>query len=166
MSDASNKYDDNKYIDLIHAERPWPGDTKRKHPPMSRQNRAAQFAPFEALRGHKGDLGHENWKLTRTRRIELSEEDTEHLSDKLVQVSKGDVITVVYFVPDEGDVGCYNELEGMVAAIDPTFQTLQIENKSAIPGRATEHIDKCSIRFSDIIDVSGENIITFESFGI
>ncbi len=141
-----------KYTDLIHAERPWPGNTKLKHPPMSRQNRAAQFAPFEALRGHKGDLGHENWKLTRTRRIELSEEDTEHLSDKLVQVSKGDVITVVYFVPDDGDMGYYNELEGKVAAIDAAYQTLQI--------------DKRMIRFSDIIDVSGEGIITFEAFGI
>ncbi len=152
MSDTPDKYGD-----LIHAERPWPGDTKLKHPPMSRMNRAAQFAPFEALRGHKGDLGHENWKLTRTRRIELSEEDTEHLSDKLVQVSKGDVITVVYFVPDEGDhsksdMGYYNELAGKVAAIDAAYQTLQI--------------DKRTIRFSDIIDVSGENIISFESFGL
>lgn len=147
MSDTPNKY-----ANLICAERPWPGNTKLKHPPMSHMNRAAQFAPFEALRGHKGDLGHENWKLTRTRRIELSEEDMEHLSDKLVQISKGDEITVVFFAPDDGEIGYYETLTGKVMAIDVAFQALQI--------------DKRTIRFSDIIDVSGEGIVTFETYGI
>ncbi len=142
----------NKYADLVHAERPWPGNTKINHPPMSRLNRAAQFAPFEALRGHKGDLGYENWKLTRTQRIELSEEDEEHLSDKLLQVSKGDEITVICFVSDEGDMGCYENVSGKVAAIDATFQTIQI--------------NKQLIHFQDIIDVYGEGIIAFDPFGI
>lgn len=147
MSDSPDKY-----ADLIHAERPWPGDTKIKHPPMSRMNRAAQFAPFEALRGHGGDLSRENWKLTRTQRVELSEDDSERLSDKLVQVNKGDEITVVCFVPDEGEMGCYENVSGKVAAIDAAFQTIQI--------------NKRTIHFKDIADVYDEGIISFDPFGI
>ena len=37
------------YDDIIHLEHP----TSSKHPRMSRQDRAAQFAPFAALRGHE-----------------------------------------------------------------------------------------------------------------
>ena len=36
------------YDDIIHLEHPTP----RKHPRMPRQDRAAQFAPFAALRGY------------------------------------------------------------------------------------------------------------------
>ena len=37
------------YDDIIHLEHP----TSRKHPRMSRQDRAAQFAPFAALTGYE-----------------------------------------------------------------------------------------------------------------
>ena len=36
-----------KYEDIIGLSRP----VSKKHPPMSRENRAAQFAPFAALTG-------------------------------------------------------------------------------------------------------------------
>ena len=37
------------YDDIIHLEHP----TSRKHPRMARQDRAAQFAPFAALKGYE-----------------------------------------------------------------------------------------------------------------
>ncbi len=37
------------YDDIIHLEHP----TSRKHPHMSRLDRAAQFAPFAALKGYE-----------------------------------------------------------------------------------------------------------------
>ncbi len=37
------------YDDIIHLEHP----TARKHPRMSRLDRAAQFAPFAALKGYE-----------------------------------------------------------------------------------------------------------------
>lgn len=43
------------YDDIIHLEHP----TSRKHPPMSRLDRAAQFAPFAALKGYE-DVIEEN----------------------------------------------------------------------------------------------------------
>ncbi len=36
-----------KYDDIINMERP----VSKRHPPMPRANRAAQFAPFAALTG-------------------------------------------------------------------------------------------------------------------
>ncbi|MBR1757332.1 MAG: hypothetical protein IJ744_01215 [Lachnospiraceae bacterium] len=41
-----------KYDDIINLERP----VSKKHPPMSRLSRAAQFAPFAALTGHAGAI--------------------------------------------------------------------------------------------------------------
>ena len=37
------------YADIIHLPHP----ASRKHPPMSMENRAAQFVPFAALSGHE-----------------------------------------------------------------------------------------------------------------
>lgn len=37
-----------EYMDIIGQKRP----ISKKHPAMSRQDRAAQFAPFAALTGH------------------------------------------------------------------------------------------------------------------
>ena len=42
-----------KYEDIIHLSRP----VSTKHPPMSRENRAAQFAPFAALVGFEELIG-------------------------------------------------------------------------------------------------------------
>lgn len=39
----------NNYDDIINCVRPF----STKHPPMSRDSRAAQFAPYAALVGHK-----------------------------------------------------------------------------------------------------------------
>ena len=41
-----------KYKDIIDLPHP----TSRKHPRMSLEARAAQFAPFAALTGHKEEL--------------------------------------------------------------------------------------------------------------
>ena len=44
-----------QYDDIIRMKRP----VSKKHPPMSIQDRAAQFAPFAALSGHKEALEEE-----------------------------------------------------------------------------------------------------------
>lgn len=38
-----------KYDDIIHLPHP----VSKKHPPMSLRERAAQFSPFAALKGHE-----------------------------------------------------------------------------------------------------------------
>lgn len=44
--------DADPYSDIISLSRP----VSTKHPPMSRQNRAAQFAPFAALTGLEAQM--------------------------------------------------------------------------------------------------------------
>ena len=44
-----------QYEDMIYMERP----VSKKHLPMSLRDRAAQFAPFAALSGHKESLQEE-----------------------------------------------------------------------------------------------------------
>lgn len=41
-----------KYDDIINLPHP----TSKKHPRMSRQNRAAQFSPFAALTGYDAEI--------------------------------------------------------------------------------------------------------------
>ena len=57
----------NKYDDIINL----PHHVSKKHPQMSLEIRAAQFAPFEALVGHE-EAVEETAKLT-TERIEHNE---------------------------------------------------------------------------------------------
>lgn len=45
----------NKYEDILYLKRP----VSKKHTPMQRKDRAAQFAPFAALSGHKEALAEE-----------------------------------------------------------------------------------------------------------
>lgn len=47
MNNKENKYDD--IINLEHH-------VSKKHMPMSRKNRAAQFAPFAALNGYEESI--------------------------------------------------------------------------------------------------------------
>lgn len=58
----------NKYHDIIHHERP----VSPNHKPMSREARAAQFAPYAALVGHK-DI------ITANENDSLTQEDPNHI---------------------------------------------------------------------------------------
>lgn len=42
----------NRYSDIINL----PHHVSKNHPPMSRQNRAAQFSPFAALTGYEESI--------------------------------------------------------------------------------------------------------------
>lgn len=44
---------DNPYQDILQLERPWPEEIRWKYPRMPQLDRAAQFAPFEALLGRQ-----------------------------------------------------------------------------------------------------------------
>ena len=70
----------------------------RYHPRMSLENRAAQFAPFDALVGYKEEIW-EKGRLTEKRKI-LSEEEVDFLNSKLNSLQKKDLVLISYFVPD------------------------------------------------------------------
>ena len=68
----SGKYDD--IIDLPHP-------TSKKHPRMSRQNRAAQFSPFAALTGYDAAIK-ETERNTEKKRM-LSEDAIAEINENL-----------------------------------------------------------------------------------
>ena len=88
---------------------------------MSREERAKQFMPFAALKGYPEALKKKE-KIVVPKR-ELSEEYQKELDQKLRQVHKNDIITVIYFSNHE-----YLKLTGMVSRIDDTARLLKIVN--------------------------------------
>ena len=123
----SGKYDD--IIDLPHP-------TSKKHPRMSRQNRAAQFSPFAALTGYDAAI-RETARITEDRR-ELSEDAAVELNYKisLLQQEQAGVkkIKVIYFRQDTTkDGGAYREEDGDFKRINSNEGILELTNGIQIP---------------------------------
>ena len=123
----SGKYDD--IIDLPHP-------TSKKHPRMSRQNRAAQFSPFAALTGYDAAI-RETARITKDRR-ELSEDAAVELNYKisLLQQEQAGMkkIKVIYFRQDTTkDGGAYREEDGDFKRIKLNEGILELTNGIQIP---------------------------------
>ena len=132
------------YEDIINL----PHHTSRKHPKMSIESRAAQFAPFAALTGFEEVLI-ETARHT-NERIEIDESIKVILDLKLQkikeQIKNMPLITFVYFVPDSKKVGGqYVTVTGNVKKIDEYRNVLVLE-------------DKTEILINDIIDINGDII--------
>lgn len=100
-----------KYEDIIGLSRP----VSKKHPPMSRENRAAQFAPFAALTGFEGAIK-ETARVT-GEKIELDETQKTFLDEKLkVLLREKTPALFTYFQKDEQKRGgslynCFRDRE-------------------------------------------------------
>ena len=100
---------------------------------MSIDKRAAQFLPFQAVKGlDEALLAKEKIVVPK---IELSEEMYEELDKKMHKIKKGRIITCIYFYKGE-----YLKVTGMVARFDEIARVLQIVDTK--------------IPFDDILDVS------------
>ena len=88
---------------------------------MSMDKRAAQFLPFQAVKGLDEALRSKE-KIT-VEKIELSEEMYEELDKKMHKVRKGSIITCIYYKKGE-----YIKLTGLVARFDELARILQIVN--------------------------------------
>ena len=104
---------------------------------MTREDRAKQFMPFAALKGYPEALAKKEKVVVP--KAEISEEYAQMLDQKLRQVAKNDIITVIYFCNGE-----YLKKTGMVSRIDETARVLKIVNTK--------------ILFDDIYDISGDKI--------
>ena len=72
---------------------------KSKYPKMSMSDRAAQFAPFAALTGHKEAIL-EQQRTTQTKRI-LSNEEKLEINEKIVEMVKlKSKCRIIYFEKD------------------------------------------------------------------
>lgn len=121
-----------KYDDIINM----PHHVSTKHPRLSMEQRAAQFAPFAALSGFE-DAIDETSRITEDR-IELNEEEKlkiDNILQKLKnEISKRPKATIIYFVPDiRKSGGEYLTKIGNLKRIDEFRQLIIFEDKTEIP---------------------------------
>lgn len=121
-----------KYDDMIHL----PHHVSQRHPPMSRQDRAAQFSPFAALTGLDTAL-QETARLT-DRRVTLDEYEQAALDAKLQKlrdsIADHPRVTVTYFVEDafkEG--GAYRTAAGTARKFAENETVLMLTDGEVIP---------------------------------
>ena len=98
----------------------------------SKEERARQFLPFNALTGYY-QMILERQRVPEPKK-ELSEDETEALSEKLKNLQRHDLVSVTYY-----DKDAYITKTGLITDIDLTFQTLTVV--------------KTKIAFQDIFDV-------------
>ena len=108
------------YEDIIHL----PHHVSVRHPQMSRQDRAAQFAPFAALTGHK-DAIRETERLTERKR---------RLSEDCRQSQEPREVDFEYFVPDQKkEGGSYQKKSGCIRRIDTYLNEIVLQSGDRIP---------------------------------
>ena len=130
-----------KYDDIIEL----PHYVSKRHPQMSKEARAAQFAPFAALTGY-GEAVNETARITDSK-IELDEETKSIINEKLniidTNIKSKPQVTITYFIPDKyKSGGSYEVTIGNVRQID------LINNKIVLTS-------KKKINISDVVDISG-----------
>ena len=123
--------DYHRYDDVIYRQHP----TSKKHPRMSRMNRAAQFAPFAALTGYEESI-EETARLT-DQRIELSDEDISNINIKLnlikERIKERPKVAIIYFQPDERkEGGAYITVTGKVRRIDEVNRVLVFDDERVV----------------------------------
>lgn len=125
MATIKNIHD---YTDIIEV--PYEKSTKYKH--MTPRERAAQFAPFAALTGHK-DLIRETERITEEKRI-IDENKRILLDQKLKYYLKTkETIKITYFKKDKvKSGGCYLTIEQSIKKIDEIYKTITLSNQQMI----------------------------------
>ncbi|NLI19989.1 MAG: hypothetical protein GX418_00340 [Clostridiales bacterium] len=127
-----NADDPHRYDDIIGL--PYP--VSKTHPPMSIENRAAQFLPFAALAGYDASI-QETARLT-DRRIELEEDEKLMLSGKLQllqdHIQARPQVKITYFVPDgRKEGGAYAIAAGRVKKVDAFERQIVMADGRCIP---------------------------------
>ena len=126
------------YEDLLKMPHPEP----RSHKRMSMTERGAQFLPYATLGDYFDSVDEQNRETME--QIELSEEDTARLNGKLHGFHKGDAVRVTYFLPDVmKDGGKYVTTNGEIRSIDPTYQTITLEDGQKIPFSMLLSVELC-----------------------
>lgn len=120
------------YDEMLYMPHP----VSRKHPQMSRYDRAAQFSPFAALTGHEAAV-QEAARVTEER-AELDEGEKERLNEilyTLLEKYQGHPdISVTYFCPDKRKSGGkYVTETGKIQKLDTFRRTIRLDNQSEIP---------------------------------
>lgn len=120
------------YSDIIHL----PHYQSKRHPQMSAEERAAQFAPFAALTGY-GSAISEAARLT-DEQVQLEDDDNDRLNQLMGQIADSisgqPCVTVVYFKPDgRKHGGSYETITGKLKRVDGYERQLVMVDGKTIP---------------------------------
>ena len=130
----------NKYGSIINL----PHHKSKNHPPMSIEQRAAQFAPFSALTGYNEEII-EVSRIT-DEKINISDELRNMINDKLnyikKNISSNPKIEIEYFIKDKTKKG--GRYENKISNV----KKIDIYNKKIIL------MDDIKINFDDIISIN------------
>lgn len=120
---------DPRYDEILYRPHPVSPD----HPAMPLRERAAQFAPFQALTGFEEEIEEEG-RYTETA-AELTEERLSVLNERLRCLAEsGEPAAFVWFRPDgKKEGGRYRRSYAAVKRIDPIEGVLHLENGEKIP---------------------------------
>ena len=94
---------------------------------MTREQRAKQFMPFDAMKGLQEALRDREERHSRVERHGISEEEQEVLSNVLNRLSKGDKIRISYYCRFH-DV----EKSGTVTAINYAYRFLKVDEEKIV----------------------------------
>ena len=98
------------------------------------------------------------------KKVEVSDEEKNNLSDKLLQVKKGMKVVARYFVRSTENTGKYISLTGTVVMIDPFNRELKVMQDRDRNAVGIEKELPVIIPFDDIADLSGEGITSIEDY--
>ena len=120
-----------EYDDIINL----PHHVSKTRPQMSMLERAAQFAPFQALTGY-GAAIQETARRTEDK-IELGDEDVALLNAKLQiladHLPESPEVCIVWFKPDDRKAGgSYVEMTGKVKRIDDVAGLISLQSGEKI----------------------------------
>ena len=120
------------YADIIHL--PHSQSSKRQH--MSLYDRAAQFAPFEALSGHSQILA-ETARQTEAKKE--PDEDQKQTLNRILQFlqrqqEEHPTVSVLCFCPDDSkEGGTYRRFSGQLQAVDSRRRCLCFLDGHTVP---------------------------------
>lgn len=120
-----------KYESIIALPHPEP----KKHPRMSRESRAAQFAPYSALSGYE-DAVEETGRRTDKKPV-IDESEKEIINARLLlaaEAAENMRVKITYFVPDERKSGgaCITVC-GSIGRTDEIKREITLTNGRIIP---------------------------------
>ena len=129
-----------KYDDMIGLPRP----VSRRHPPMARIKRAAQFAAFDALAGFGAAIAEAGRETEE--KLELSEDMKDMIDAKLAiieqHIKEQPSVAVTYFLPDTKKAGGrYVTVSGSVKKLDNVESVIVMTDGTKIPIGDVRHID-------------------------
>ncbi len=120
-----------KYESIIALPHPEP----QNHARMSKESRAAQFAPYSALSGYEGAI-EETGRRT-DKKIELDESEKEIINARLLlaaEEAENMRVKITYFVPDgRKSGGAYLSVCGSIGLTDEIKREITLTNGRIIP---------------------------------